>query len=89
MRLKDKISIVTGAATGIGINVNAVVPSFCETNIFRNLPQEKIDKAIASIPLGRAARPEELAKAILFLASDDASYITGEILDVNGGILMD
>ena len=72
-----------------GINVNAVVPSFCDTPMFRGLPPEKQDSAIKSIPLGRIARPDELGKAILFLASDDASYITGEILDVNGGVLMD
>ena len=72
-----------------GVNVNAVIPAFCDTNMFRSLPQEKIENAIKSIPLGRPARPEELADAILFLASDEASYITGEILDVNGGVLMD
>ncbi len=72
-----------------GINVNAVIPSFCDTPMFRSLPEEKQDSAIKSIPLGRLARPDELGKAILFLASDDASYITGEILDVNGGVLMD
>lgn len=76
-------------AAAYGVNVNAVIPAFCDTNMFRSLPQEKIENAIKSIPLGRPARPEELADAILFLASDEASYITGEILDVNGGVLMD
>ncbi len=76
-------------AAPYGINVNEVVPAFCETSMFRSLPQKKIDAAIASIPLGRAASPEELARAILFLASDESSYITGEVLDVNGGVLMD
>ena len=76
-------------AAPYNVNVNAVVPAFCETDMFRSLPQEKIDSAIRSIPMGRAALPSELGKAILFLASDDASYVTGEILDVNGGILMD
>lgn len=76
-------------AASYGVNVNAVIPAFCDTNMFRSLPQEKIENAINSIPLGRPARPEELADAILFLASDEASYITGEILDVNGGVLMD
>jgi len=76
-------------AASYGINVNAVVPAFCDTNMFRSLPKEKIESAIKGIPLGRPAQPEELADAILFLASDEASYITGEILDVNGGVLMD
>ncbi len=73
----------------MGINVNAVIPAFCDTNMFRSLPQEKIDNAIKGIPMGRPARPEELANAILFLSSDESSYVTGEILDVNGGVLMD
>ena len=76
-------------AASYGINVNAVVPAFCDTNMFRSLPKEKIESAIKGIPLGRPAQPEELADAILFLASHEASYITGEILDVNGGVLMD
>jgi len=72
-----------------GINVNAVVPSFCDTLMFRSLPKEKQDKAAQSIPLGRVADPREVGYAILFLASDEASFITGEILDVDGGLLMD
>jgi NAD(P)-dependent dehydrogenase (short-subunit alcohol dehydrogenase family) len=50
---------------------------------------EKIEALLKTIPLGRVAKPEELAKVIAFLASDDASYVTGEIMDVNGGIHMD
>jgi 3-oxoacyl-[acyl-carrier protein] reductase len=72
-----------------GINVNAVVPSFCDTPMFRSLPSEKQQQAARAIPLGRVADPRELAYAILFLASDEASFITGEILDVDGGLLMD
>ena len=75
--------------SSMGINVNAVIPAFCDTNMFRSLPQEKIDNAINGIPMGRPAKPEELANAILFLSSDESSYVTGEILDVNGGVLMD
>jgi 3-oxoacyl-[acyl-carrier protein] reductase len=76
-------------AAPFGINVNAVVPGFAETNMFRLNSPEKIEALLKTIPLGRVARPEELGKAIAFLASDDASYITGEIMDVNGGIHMD
>jgi 3-oxoacyl-[acyl-carrier protein] reductase len=72
-----------------GIRVNAVVPSFVDTPMFRSLPEEKQEIAMKAIPLGRVANPRELAFGILFLASDEASFITGEILDVDGGLLMD
>jgi 3-oxoacyl-[acyl-carrier protein] reductase len=52
-------------------------------------PEEKRREIIASIPLGRLGRSEDVAEAVLFLASESASFITGEILDVNGGMLMD
>jgi NAD(P)-dependent dehydrogenase (short-subunit alcohol dehydrogenase family) len=76
-------------AAPFGVNVNAVVPGFAETKMFRMNSPEKIAALLKTIPLGRVARPEELGKAVAFLASDDASYITGEIMDVNGGIHMD
>ncbi len=71
------------------INVNAVVLGFADTEMFRGNPSDKINSIIKSIPLKRVARTDEIAKVIIFLASEDSSYITGEILDVNGGILMD
>ncbi|HEB31278.1 MAG TPA: SDR family oxidoreductase [Spirochaetes bacterium] len=72
-----------------GINVNAIVPGFVDTEMFQNHPEEKKKAVIKSIPIGRIARKEEIAKAIMFLSSEDSSYITGEILDINGGVLMD
>ncbi len=72
-----------------GINVNAVSPHAIETEMSGQWSQEKRKEIIASIPLGRLGKPEDVAEAVLFLASDQASFITGEILDVNGGALMD
>jgi 3-oxoacyl-[acyl-carrier protein] reductase len=72
-----------------GIRVNAVAPHAIETEMSAQWPEEKRREIIASIPLGRLGRPEDVAEAVLFLASENASFITGEILDVNGGALMD
>ena len=72
-----------------GINVNGVAPHAIETEMSAQWSEERRKEIIASIPLGRLGKPEDVANAVLFLASDDASFITGEILDVNGGALMD
>lgn len=67
-----------------GIRVNAVAPGIIETDMVKNLPKEMIEPLIKTIPLGRIGKPEDVANAFLFLASDLASYITGEILSVDG-----
>ena len=72
-----------------GINVNAVAPHAIETEMSAQWSDERRKEIITSIPLGRLGKPEDVANAVLFLASDEASFITGEILDVNGGALMD
>ena len=72
-----------------GINVNAVSPHAIETEMSAQWSEERRKEIIASIPLGRLGKPEDVAEAVLFLASDGASFITGEILDVNGGAWMD
>ena len=72
-----------------GINVNGVAPHAIETEMSAQWSDERRKEIIASIPLGRLGKPEDVANAVLFLASDEASFITGEILDVNGGALMD
>ena len=66
------------------IRVNAVAPGVTRTDMVANLPQEIVQRVCAPIPLGRMGEPEEIANAFLFLASDLASYITGEILQVDG-----
>lgn len=74
---------------GYGIQVNGVAPHAIETEMSAQWTEERRREIIASIPLGRLGKPEEVAEAVLFLVSDKASFITGEILDVNGGALMD
>jgi 3-oxoacyl-[acyl-carrier protein] reductase len=70
------------------ITVNAVAPGFIETAMTEALPPELKQTAVKMIPLGRAGTPQDVAAAVRFLASDEASYITGHVLSVNGGMLM-
>ena len=72
-----------------GINVNSVAPHAIETEMSAEWSPEKRKAIIDAIPLKRLGKPEDVAEAVLFLASDAAAFITGEILDVNGGFLMD
>ena len=72
-----------------GIRVNAIAPGTIDTDIFQGQLSEERKKQIASeIPLGRLGTPDDVAKACLFLVSDLSSFITGSVLDVNGGILI-
>ena len=71
-----------------GITVNAVAPGFIETDMTKDLPEAALATVKAMTPLGRLGQPEEVAAAIAFLASPQASYITGQVLPVNGGMYM-
>jgi 3-oxoacyl-[acyl-carrier protein] reductase len=70
------------------ITCNAVAPGFIETAMTAGLGDEFKQTAVEQIPLGRVGAPEDVASAVAFLASDEASYITGHVLNVNGGMLM-
>lgn len=71
-----------------GITVNAVAPGFIETDMTKALNDEQRAATLANVPAGRLGDPREIAAAVAFLASDDAAYVTGETLHVNGGMYM-
>lgn len=71
-----------------GVTVNALTPGFIDTDMTTSIQGEAKDGMLKAIPLGRTGRPEEVAAAVVFLCSDEASYITGETLRVNGGMWM-
>lgn len=73
---------------GRGITVNAIAPGFIRSDMTDVLPDNVKETMLAGIPLGRAGEPEDVAKAALFLASDQAAYITGQVLTVDGGMVM-
>ena len=69
-----------------GVTVNAVAPGFIETDMTAVLPEKIKEALMQQIPMGHIGKPEDVAAAIIFLASDDASYITGQVIHVNGGM---
>jgi 3-oxoacyl-[acyl-carrier protein] reductase len=73
---------------GRGITANVVAPGFIETDMTAALPEDRKKAYLASIPAGRFAQPEEVAAAVRFIAADDAAYITGAVIPVDGGLGM-
>ncbi len=71
-----------------GITVNAVAPGFIDTSMTADLPEKVKEAMLAQIPLRRIGQPEDVAEAVAFLASEGASYITGQVIHVNGGMYM-
>lgn len=71
-----------------GITVNAVAPGFIDTDMTEAMPEGAKDKIITGIPMGRTGKPEDVAEVVAFLASEQAGYITGEVLRVDGGMAM-
>ena len=73
---------------GRNVLVNAVAPGFIQTDMIETLPKEYLDNIIDSIPMVRLGMPDDVSRAVMFLASDDASYITGQVLSIDGGLYM-
>ena len=71
-----------------GITVNAIAPGFIDTPMTQSLPDSVKEAALASIPLKRFGKPEEIAGTVSFLASEDANYISGQVLIINGAMSM-
>jgi 3-oxoacyl-[acyl-carrier protein] reductase len=69
-----------------GITVNCVAPGFIDTDMTSNMGDEQRAHMLSAVPMGRTGRPEEVAASVVFLASDEAGYITGQTLRVNGGM---
>ena len=69
-----------------GITCNAVAPGLVPTDLTASLPQDLVDLAVERTPLGRTGTAEDMAAAVAFLASDEASFITGQVLAVDGGL---
>lgn len=70
------------------ITANAIAPGFIETDMTKKLPEEVTKALLSQIPMGRLGTPEDVANAVKFLASDEAEYITGQVINVNGGMYM-
>jgi 3-oxoacyl-[acyl-carrier protein] reductase len=85
------VAVTRRAATELashGVTVNAVAPAAIDSPLAREVLRDRLDEKLADIPVGRLGRPEEVAAIVSFLVSDDAGYLTGATLDVNGGVLM-
>ncbi|MFT6920925.1 MAG: acetoacetyl-CoA reductase [Cognaticolwellia sp.] len=72
-----------GAARGI--TVNAIAPGYVETDMVRAVPADVLEKIVRTIPVGRLGQPEDIARSVLFLVADEASFVTGSTLSINGG----
>ncbi len=91
MSFQNKTALVTGGASGIGlctVKALAECPGPTDTPLLRSEPEKFLDAFVRAIPMRRFGKPSEVADAIVFMASNRADYITGQVLSVNGGLAM-
>ncbi len=69
-----------------GVRVNAVAPGFIETDMVKTIPENKMQEAVKTIPMQRLGKPDEVAKVVTFLLSEESAYITGQVLPIDGGL---
>ena len=74
-----------GLAAGKGVTVNAIAPGYIDTDMVAAVPEAVLEKIVARIPVGRLGKAEEIARGVLFLVADDAGFVTGSTLSINGG----
>ncbi|MCZ6828919.1 MAG: SDR family oxidoreductase [Gammaproteobacteria bacterium] len=79
----SRVALITGGTRGI--TVNAIAPGYVATDMVRAVPEQVLEKIIAKIPVGRLGQAIDIACGVKFLVSDDASFITGSTLSINGG----
>ncbi|MBU6506601.1 MAG: SDR family oxidoreductase, partial [Alphaproteobacteria bacterium] len=72
-------------SAGKGITVNAIAPGYIDTEMVRAVPEDVLKKIVARIPIGRLGHAAEIARGVLFLVGDEATFITGSTLSINGG----
>ena len=88
LMVKQRAGRIINMTSVSGVTVNAVAPGFIETAMTDVLPEKIKEGIAATVPFGRMGQPEEIASVVTFLASDFASYITGQVLNVDGGMVM-
>ena len=71
-----------------GITVNAIAPGFIATGMTKAMPEQRLEEMVAHTPVGRIGHPQDIANAYLFLASDEASFISGVVLNVDGALMI-